>query len=194
MELGLDPAGNGEPLRAEGRERCSHTTLGIWAQTSQVVALGVKLSLPVVVEGVLERLEQQPQDSGVTMTLCLVGSMGRVSSGQASCECTATERTGLLPAFFLSFPRPEFSSKAPVCRCAKCKGWHTLMPQVRGLEMVPLPVGIASFTTHTHAENSRDKHPSLEKFLEGRCYPHELKCQFIGWLMKTKECEAITSG
>ena len=127
---GLDPAGNGEPLRAEGRERCSHTTLGIWAQTSQVVALGVKLSLPVAVESVLERLEQQPQDSEVTMTLCLVGSVGRVSSGQASCECTASERrTRLLPAFFLSFPRPEFSSKAPVCRCAKCKGWHTLMPR-----------------------------------------------------------------
>ena len=125
MELGLDPAGNGEPLRAEGRERCSHTTLGIWAQTSQVVALGVKLSLPVAVESVLERLEQQPQDSEVTMTLCLVGSVGRVSS-----ECTASERrTRLLPAFFLSFPRPEFSSKAPVCRCAKCKGWHTLMPR-----------------------------------------------------------------
>ena len=63
MELGLDPAGNGEPLRAEGREQYSYTTLGIWAQTSQVVALGVKLSLPVAVESVLERLEQQPQDS-----------------------------------------------------------------------------------------------------------------------------------
>ena len=131
-------------------------TLGIWAQTSQVVLLGVRLTLPVAVEGVLECLEQQPQDSGVTMMLFLVGSVGRVSSGQASCECTASERrTGLLPAFFLSFPRPEFSSKAPVCRCAKCKGWHTLMPKVMGLEMVPLPVGIASFTTHTLREQQR---------------------------------------
>ena len=77
-------------------------TLGIWAQTSQVVLLGVRLTLPVAVEGVLECLEQQPQDSGVTMTLFLVGSVGRVSSGQASCECTASEDWApacLLPQF-----------------------------------------------------------------------------------------------
>lgn len=37
-----------------------------------------------------------------------------------------------MPALFLGPPRPEFINEAPVCRCAKCKGLHTLMPKVRG--------------------------------------------------------------
>lgn len=64
MELGLDPAGNGEPLRAEGRGRCSHTTLGIWAQTSRSSGTRVKLSPPRGSGGYCGRLEQQPRIQG----------------------------------------------------------------------------------------------------------------------------------
>lgn len=77
--------------------------------------------------------------------------------GQASCECTASERrAGFLPAFFPVFSVDQEFSSSNVCRCAKCKGWHTPMPQVRGLEDGPTACGYCLLHhTHTRREQQR---------------------------------------
>lgn len=131
----------------------------------------------------------------MTMTLCLaVGSMGRVSSGQASCECTASERRAglLLPSSSVFLDQSSVAKH--LCPDVPNAGMAHTHATGQGLRDGPTACGYC-LLHHTHTKRTAEtKHPSLEKFLEGRCYPHELKCQFIGWLMKTKECEAITSG